>query len=204
MLWAAALVLQVASLQPLQMVTRYLPLPQPGQWYEVQLQATGGKPPYAWTAKLPPGLHLDGNTGRLYGQAPAHFNLEVHVRDSSAPPVEITRLLPAGTGPPLDLSWRPLPGLRGEQLSGGVRVGNGTGQSVTLTVIVVAVNEIGKAFALRYDHEDLLPQAATPDLHFTATLPPGHYTVHVDAVAEIPARNEIYRDRLEQPGLVIP
>lgn len=201
MLWAAALLLQIA---PLQMVTRFLPLPQPGQWYEVQLRATGGTPPYTWSAKLPVGLQLDASTGRLFGRAPAHFSLEVHVSDRSTPPVEIARLLTASAGPPLALAWRPPPQVAGEEISGGLRVGNGTGQTITLTVIAVAVNEIGKAFALRYDHENLAPEAATPDLRFEVTLPPGRYTVHVDAVAEIPQRNQIYRDHLEQPGLVIP
>lgn len=201
MLWAAVLLLQAA---PLQMVTRFLPLPQPGKVYEVQLRAKGGTPPYTWSAKLPGGLQLDANTGRLYGRVPEHFSMQVHVSDSSTPPVEITRLLTASAGPPLEMDWRPPPVLSGDRLSGGVRVGNGTGQSITLTVIAVAVNEIGKAFALRYDHEDLQPEAATPDLQFSVTLPPGRYTVHVDAVAEITQRNQIYRDRLEQPGLVIP
>lgn len=201
MLWAAVLLLQVA---PLQILTRFLPLPEAGKPYAVQLRATGGVPPYRWSAdKLPSGLQLDAATGELSGQPPAPFSVVIHVRDSAAPAAELTRLLTASAGPPLDLEWRPPPVGGSGQVSGGVQVGNGTGKIITLTVIAVAVNEIGKAFALRYDHEQLAPDAATPDLQFTVALPPGHYTVHVDAVAEIPEFGEIYRDRLERPGIVV-
>jgi hypothetical protein len=70
-------------------------------------------------------------------------------------------------------------------------------------VIVVAVNEIGKAFALRYEHLTLPKGAETPDLKFDSSLPLGQYTLHADAVGEVPAKNAIYRDRREIPGLVI-
>jgi hypothetical protein len=84
-----------------------------------------------------------------------------------------------------------------------VRVSNGSKDNYDVTVIVVAVNQFGKAFALRYEHLSLAPQTETPDLSFNSTLPLGSYTVHVDAVAEVPSKGEIYRQRLEQEGIAI-
>jgi len=60
-------------------------------------------------------------------------------------------------------------------------------------VIVVAVNEIGKAFALGYQHFDLLPKTKEQEIPFESQLPGGRYTVRVDAVGEVSAKNRIYR-----------
>jgi len=78
-----------------------------------------------------------------------------------------------------------------------VTVTDGTNTDFDLTVIVVAVNEIGKAFALRYEHLDLKANAAPSEIDFSSSVPRGAYVVHVDAVAEVPSKNAIYRQRLQ-------
>lgn len=49
-----------------------------------QLEATGGVGPYIWKAtKLPPGLFLNKNTGRIYGKplVPGEYPITVVVKD---------------------------------------------------------------------------------------------------------------------------
>jgi hypothetical protein len=99
--------------------------------------------------------------------------------------------------------WTAIPHISSTKIAGAVRVKNGSRDAAEVTVIVVAVNEVGKAFALRYEHLDLASGAETPDLRFEQTLPLGQYTVHADAVGEVPSKKAIYRDRRELSGLVV-
>lgn len=193
---------------PFQILTTHLPLPVAGQPYFVRLQVEGGTPPYQWVlaqGPLPPGLSLDVDKGIIAG-VPEHgtpFTVLVQVTDSSYPVLALTRLLPAATTAPLTLAWTSPPALADATVSGGLRAENDTGAAATVTVIVEAVNEHGKAFALRYDRERLANGAATSELAFQEVLPPGAYTVHAGAVAEV-APGVIYRDHLEQGGLAVP
>jgi hypothetical protein len=68
-----------------------------------------------------------------------------------------------------------------------------------LTVIIVAVAENGRATAIGYQHFSL--NAGTNDVRipFGSTLPYGAYVIHADAIAEIPKRNAILRQRLQTP-----
>ena len=103
----------------------------------------------------------------------------------------------------LAIRWTDRPHISLDHMAGAVRVKNGSKDSVDLTVIVVAVNEYGKAFALRYERLTLPRGAETPDLKFDSSLPLGQYTLHADAVGEVPAKNAIYRDRREVPGFIV-
>ena len=193
---------------PFQILTTHLPLPVAGQPYSVQLRVEGGTPPYQWVllqGGLPPGLALDVDRGVIAGvpAASAPFAVAVQVTDSSQPPLALTRLLPAAAAAPLALAWTTAPAVTGATLAGAVRAENAAGAAATVTVIVAAVNERGKAFAIRYDHERLADGAATPALAFSEALPPGTYTLHADAVAEV-SPGVIYRQRVERPGLSIP
>jgi len=193
---------------PFQILTTHLPLPVAGQPYVVQLRVAGGTPPYQWVllqGGLPPGLALDVDRGVIAGvpATSAPFTVVMQVTDSAQPPLALTRLLPAAAAAPLVLSWTTTPALADATLSGAVRAANAAGAAATVTVIVEVVNERGKAFALRYDHERLADGAATPALAFSEALPPGTYTLHADAVAEV-SPGVIYRDRLEHAGLSIP
>lgn len=75
--------------------------------YNLQMQATGGIPPYFWSVTsgaLPPGLSLDPLTGRIAGTpvAQGSFNLSIQVADSNSPPSYAMVLV--GTAPGGDRS----------------------------------------------------------------------------------------------------
>ena len=50
-----------------------------------------------------------------------------------------------------------------------------------------------------YERFPLQPGADNVPITFGNTLPPGPYVIHADAIAEIPARNSILRQRLQTP-----
>ena len=194
--------------RPFQIVTQNLPVPELGKRYAVQLKVVGGQPPYRWaipTGVLPPGLNLDPDRGAISGraQSSSEFSVLVQVTDSSNPPLYYTKLLVASADAPLTINWTQIPQITLSNIVGAVRVRNGSKDTVDMTVIVVAVNETGKAFALRYERLNLASGAETPDLEFNSSLPLGQYTVHADAVGEVPAKKAIYRDRRELSGLVV-
>ncbi|MGH9487289.1 MAG: putative Ig domain-containing protein [Terriglobales bacterium] len=198
----------LAAAPPFQILTTYLPLPQAGKQYQAQLKAIGGQPPYRWAitqGRLPAGLSLNASSGKISGlpRRSGGFRLLVAVSDSSQPPLTERRLLPAGKGPPLVMQWTQTPQVAGQKLHGAIEVKNQSGGTLRLTVIAVAVNQQHKAFSLRYAHVKLDNGKSTGALPFATFLPPGTYTVHVDAVGAVSA-SVIYRQRLELPGFRIP
>src|SRR4051794_16916785 len=199
---------QTPKSQALQIMTANLPLPEAGEKYEIKLRAIGGVPPYRWSipaTPLPPGLNLNVNTGLISGipESSDEFSVLVQVTDSADPPGTHSKLLVASEGAPLAIRWTVRPHITAANIAGAVRVENGSNDSVDVTVIVMAVNEIGKAFALRYEHLSVAAGKESPDLRFDSSLPPGQYTAHVDAVGEVAAKKAIYRDRREQDGLIV-
>jgi Putative Ig domain len=75
------------ALQDVVVKTRSLPDARRGKPYRAQLQATGGRAPYAWSlaGRLPPGLHLRP-TGALWGAGrsrPGTFTFAVKAMDGS-------------------------------------------------------------------------------------------------------------------------
>ena len=199
---------QARRRQALQIITPALPAPVAGEKYDIQLRAIGGRPPYRWSiqeAALPTGLSLDANTGRITGtpQSNDEFSVLVQVADSAEPPLTHTKLLVAANGAPLTVRWTVRPHIVANNIAGAVRVANGSHDTVDLTVIVMAVNENGRATALRYEKLQLPPGKETPDLTFEVSLPTGQYVAHVDAVGEVPEKKAIYRDRHEVDGLIV-
>ena len=187
----------------LTIVTDRLPEPVARHPYHFQLVAQGGRPPYAWAiveGELPPGLRLDPNAGTITGvpkgKATARFT--VRVTDSSQPPLSATREVAITSAAALEMEWQREPVLENDGIYGEVKVGNPSKDSYDLTFIIVAVNQIGKAFALGYQHFTLLPQA-TQNIAFGSVLPLGSYMVHADAVGEVPAKDVIRRARLQTP-----
>jgi hypothetical protein len=185
--------------------TESLPQAVPRQEYRVALQATGGVPLLHWSitvGALPRGLRLDSESGLITG-TPAEvgdFHFTVMVTDSAEPPQSTSRelSLPAAAG--LSIEWSAYPRVDGDQISGAVRVANGKRDEVfDQTVIILAVNEVGKAFALGYQHFTLNPRSEKVEITFGSSLPRGAYVVHADAVAEVEVKNRIYRDRLQTP-----
>lgn len=191
-----------------QIVTKGLPVPASGQRYFVPLKVIGGQPPYHWSIQgkdLPAGLTLDVQRGVIFGRPATNrqFSVVVQVADSSQAPLVISKLLVAAVPVPLTVSWTNVPQVAQSNIVGSVRVSNGSTDDMDMTVIVTAVNEIGKAFALNYARVNLPAGGDTPDLKFDVFMPNGQYTVHADAVGEVAAKNAIYRDRREQDGLVV-
>lgn len=194
--------------QPLALLTAALP---PGSYaapYDVRLAARGGIPPYTWElarGALPPGLRLNRESGVLSGTLATQgdFGFTVRVTDSAKPPQIQTRELSTRIPPPLAVGWVLPPVLNAGGIAGSVQVLNGTRNTVDLTLIVVAVNEYGKAFTLGYQHLPLAPFRYTVEIPFGASLPRGRYTVHADAVSEHAPSVAIHRARLQAGPLVV-
>jgi Putative Ig domain len=188
----------------LTLTSEALPTAAPRHQYDAQLQATGGVPPYRWettSGQLPKGLDLNPATGEISG-IPAEtgqFEFVVTVNDSAEPPHTATRNFAIGSVEALSLEWSSEPHVDQDKISGAVKVANGTKDSFDQTVIIVAVNETGKAFALGYQRLELKPDNIKVEIPFGSTLPRGQYVVHADAIAEIPAKHAIYRNQLETP-----
>lgn len=188
---------------PPAIVTESLPKATLRQNYFAEIRARGGTPPLRWAVAggaLPPGLTLDRGSGRIAGAATAagEFRFTVQVSDAASPPQTVVRELVLKVTVPLTVEWKMYPRAEGNNaVRGAVLVINGTDDTFDLTFIAVAVNEIGKAFALGYQRFPLAPESTGPELDFGSSLPAGRYIVHVDAVAEVPARGDIFRARLQ-------
>jgi hypothetical protein len=187
---------------PLTITSEALPTAASRHPYEAQLQATGGVPPYRWeitSGRLPKELDLSPTTGHIDGipSETGQFEFIVTVIDSAEPPHTATRNFAIGSVEALSLEWSSEPHVDQDKISGAVKVANGTKEPFDQTVIIVAVNEVGKAFALGYQRLALKPDNIKVEIPFGSTLPRGQYVVHVDAIAEIPSKHAIYRNRLE-------
>jgi len=189
---------------PLSVLDEPLPTLVAGIEVRIQLHATGGLPPYNWSVAygdLPPGITLDP-TGVLIGHAtkPGAFSVTVNVTDSARPANTINKELRTEVTAALVLDWSRPPQVHGNSIDGAVQVSNGSKDDFDLTVIVVAVNEIGRATALGYRHLTFKAGTANFEIPFGATPGLGNYIVHADAVAEIPAKNTILRQRMQTPA----
>ncbi len=170
-----------------------------GSSVKVAIKVTGGSPPLTWKllgGKLPPGLKLNPKTGVIAGRPTAAgvFHFGVLVTDSGTPAMQIQREFTLVVTAALNIQWKQPPAVHGERLEGSVIASNQTQQDVTLTVIVMAVNEIGRATALGYQ-KLTLAAGAEQVVPFEASPGPGKYIVHADAVAEVESTNSIYRAR---------
>jgi hypothetical protein len=147
---------------------------------------------------------LDPKAGILNGvpEAPAELAFTVRVTDSAEPPATASRELKIRAVPALQLEWQRQPVLENDGIYGAVKVANPSKDPYDLTFIIVAINEIGKAFALGYQHFTLRPQA-TQAIPFGASLPLGSYIVHADAVGEIAAKDIIRRAQLQTPNRLL-
>jgi len=175
-----------------------------GQKINVALGAKGGSPPYNWkliSGQLPSGLKLDPAAGTIAGmpQQPGVYRLTVGAQDSSVPPLEAQRdiiltVSAAAPGSALTIDWKQAPAIYHDEISGSVEVANHSDKPFDLTVVVLAVNDIGRATALGYQHFTLQPQAGQV-IPFGASPGEGNYIVHADAVAEVESTNSVYRAR---------
>lgn len=170
--------------------------------YQGKVGVAGGVSPWKWeiiAGSLPPGLNLDPVKGTLTGvpTAPGLYRFAVEVSDSDDPPETRTRQFTLTVTSALIVEWKSLPAINGDRIQGSLKLVNETADDADLTMIVVAVNEIGKAFVLGYQHFILARESTQPDVAFGAGLPRGSYIVHADVIAEVPGKNSIYRSRLQ-------
>jgi hypothetical protein len=184
-----------------------------GREFRLRLHAQGGTPPYEWQVEggqLPPGIALrDGELAGTPTRA-GEFHFRLTARDASSPRQSVTQQAVITVVGALEIRWRSGPAVRGDPagIGGEVVVTNNEDADVDLTVIIVAVNEIGRATALGYQR--FVMRRASNDggtaqtIPFGSALPTGRYVVHADAVAEIAARNVIRRARVQSQPLSLP
>lgn len=168
--------------------------------YHFRLQVEGGIYPFRWRldqGSLPAGMHFDRD-GVLQGTPgqPGEFHFTVAVMDSSQPPFERKQVFTLIVRAPLFAQWNRYPLVSGRRIDGSVKVSNNTGSDFDLTFVVLAVNEIGRATAIGYQHFTLKKGTLEMELPFGDELPHGSYQVNADVVGEVPAANAIYRTHL--------
>lgn len=177
-----------------------------GTNYYQELQATGGTGPYHWSIRgdLPPGISFDAPTGTLTGIAdtPGNFRFTVVLTDSARHAASRTYHFRVGAGTTITIAWTSAPIVTGGGIAGEVEISNPGREVFDLTFIAVAVNEIGRATALGYQHFPLSP--GKQKIAFSGNLPRGTYVVHADAIGEIARTGVIRRARLQVQPLVIP
>jgi hypothetical protein len=185
--------------------TDALPEISAGSQYHAQIQVTGGTLPYKWSVtsgSLPEGLALDPTSGTITGVTAkvADSRVTVQVTDSAVPAHSITREFSVAVIASLVFEWVKPPLVQNNRIDGSLRVANGSKSDFDLTVVVVGVNEIGRATALGYQHFKLKANSVGPDIPFGTTLPKGNYLVHADAVAEIAEKRQILKQQLQTPA----
>ena len=171
-----------------------------GQRYRIHLDAFGGRGPLEWhlaKGKLPPGMRVNSQTAEILG-TPAtagRFSFTLEVSDKSEPAQFVDKDFEMEVIAPLTIVWKQYPQVQGNAINGSVAVSNYTADNFDLTVIIVAVNEIGRATALGYQRFNLESGLLDFEIPFGTTLPMGKYVIHADAIAEVPGKNAIYRAR---------
>jgi len=195
--------LLAAQAPPLNVVVEPLPTIEAGVEFHVLLHATGGIPPYVWSVAggdLPDGVTLTPE-GCLCGRPTkaGDFELTLKIEDSAHPAHSIVREFRVVVSPTLLLEWLQHPKVRDNRIDGAVQVSNGTHDTFDLTVVIVAVADNGRATAIGYEHFPLKAGSTNVEIPFGNTLPNGGYVIHADAIAEIPKRNVILRQRLQTP-----
>jgi hypothetical protein len=173
-----------------------------GQELKLPIAAKGGTSPYTWqllNSKLPPGLALGANTGVITGQPKARgeYHFTIVVQDSDMPSLRAQREFTLTVNTPaslLTIDWKQPAKVQRDAISGSVEVANKSDDDFDLTVIVLAVNVIGRATTLGYQHFTLPPHQ-TQVVPFGSSPGGGSYIVHADAIAEVESTNSIYRAR---------
>lgn len=187
----------------LAVVEESLPPLEAGVEFHTLLHATGGAPPFVWSVAngdLPEGVTLTPEG--LFGGRPTNpgsFTVTLRVEDSGHPPHSADKEFKVVVAASLLLEWLQLPKAHDNRIDGSVQVSNGSTDTFDLTVIIMAVADNGRATALGYEHYPLKAGTTNVEISFGSTLPHGAYVIHADAIAEIPARKAILRQRLQTP-----
>ena len=186
--------------------TKDLPAGMLWNRYTFHFQADGGFEPYHWhvvSGSMPRGLELQ-DSGHIAGVVNQQGNLEFTVQatdrtGAKSQPKKFTLAIE----PPLRADWLRKPQVSGTRIDGSVKVSNTSGRDFDFTFVVLAVNDIGRATAIGYQHFPLKKNTRDMELPFGDTLGPGNYVVNVDLVGEEPASQTIFRTRLVTPRQTI-
>jgi putative Ig domain-containing protein len=188
---------------PLKIQTAELPKALIRGDFRAKIEAAGGTAPLRWEtvdSQLPPGLKLDTSTGVISGTPSklGEYRFTIGVVDAGKPAQTDGHEYLFKVVAPLSVDWKTAPQMdQTKGVSGIVSVSNGTDDDYDFTIIVVAVDQQNKAFALGYQRFVLKKQTEKMDIPFATNLPAGTYVIHVDAVGEVEAKNAIYRARLQ-------
>jgi Putative Ig domain len=184
-------------------------LPTAALWqqYTFRLPASGGAGLYHWHlngGSLPAGLKL-AEDGELAGlpQETGEFELTLLLTDSDNPAKQLQKKFKLSIETPLAVVWGRKANVNGQRIEGSIKVSNHTGRDFDLTMVVLAVNQIGRATAIGYQHFPLKMNTRDMEIPFGDTPSWGVYQVNVDVVAEEPVSNRIFRARLVVPKLAI-
>ena len=177
-------------------------LPKASLWgpYTAHLQASGGIEPYHWRlvgGSLPSRISLNDQgifTGTVDEPGPVEFT--VVVTDNDNPPKQLRQELTLTTETPLTAEWLRKAQVNGQRIDGSIKLSNHTGRDFDLTFVVLAVNDIGRATAIGYQHFPLKKNTVDMEIPFGDSLSPGDYAVNVDVVGEEPVSQRIFRARL--------
>ena len=177
-----------------------LPTPILWQQYSFRLPAAGGVGRYTWrlfNGPLPQGLKL-ADDGEISGtpQETGQFEVELLVTDSDTPPKQLHKRFSLSLETPLTVEWGRKAIVNGQRIEGSVKVSNHTARDFDLTLIVLAVNDIGRATAIGYQHFPLQKNTRDLEISFGDTPSWGNYQVNVDVVGEEPISTRIFRARL--------
>ncbi len=178
-----------AQTVPLTIATNSLPATTVGADYQFTFQANGGSQSYLWSvaanSHLPAGIKLSQHDGKLSGSpiAAGEYHFTVILTDASDHTLRVQREFTLVVTVGLTIDWKQTPKVNGTNLGGSVVVANHTDHPILLTVVVVAVNQIGRATTLGYQHFNLASQAEQV-IPFGSSPGPGTYYVRADASAE--------------------
>jgi hypothetical protein len=177
-------------------------IPEASLWgpYNFRLQAAGGIPHYHWriaSGSLPPDLQMN-DAGEITGapQESGQYEFEALLTDSNRPPQVLRKKFTLAIETPLAATWSARAKVSGNRIDGAIKVSNHTARDFDLTMVVLAVNDLGRATAIGYQHFPLKANTRDLEIPFGDTLSRGNYAVNVDVVGEEPVSNRIFRARL--------
>jgi len=190
----------ISQTDPLSIPAKEIPKASLWSPYNFHLQAAGGIPRYHWriaSGSLPPDLKMN-DAGEVTGapQESGQFEFEALLTDSNRPPQALRKKITIAIETPLTANWSTHAKVSGNRMDGAIKVSNHTGRDFDLTMIVLAVNDIGRATAIGYQHFPLKANTRDMEVPFGDTLSRGNYAVNVDVVGEEPVSNRIFRARL--------
>ena len=179
-------------------------LPAAGLWnpYSFTLETKQGSDSLNWRMEggsLPHNLHLRPH-GAIEGVVNELGTFELTVIATGPAGVRTKpQRFTLEVEPALKADWLRKSQVNGNRIDGSIKVSNTTGRDFDLTFDVLAVNEIGRATAIGYQHFSLKKNTRDMELPFGDTLAPGTYVVHIDVVAEEPESKMILRTRMAAP-----